>query len=198
MTFPIPSRYDTKLAAMEPNEHNLTAMVQAGKRAAQFKKGESVCARGDDGVERWGTAADKVPEKGLLLSGAVGTGKSSIMGALARSVSDAGFSVAWVRWAQLCLLAAEKTPDAREKRGVLGSAAALFVDELGQTEPLPHVAGFVLDIIEARYGERLPLFATTNATEEELARCAGAALVSRLLEMTEPIVVGGPDRRRPT
>jgi len=189
--FPIPSRYRGTLGVKE-DDHNRQALVAARQVMEKFlprserfdEKTSLVYVRG----ESW-------PERGVLLLGPTGTGKSTVLGAMATYFEDQGIRTAWVSWGEMCSVAVDYTR--RDHLDLLRNVPAMIVDDFAQVEPSVPVKGAVADLLECRYRNLLPLLAATNTlAEPDLARVLGVAVVSRLEQMCERVPVRGPDRRK--
>jgi len=135
----------------------------------------------------------KRPTNGIMLLGPPGTGKSTIMGAMAMAIAARDVATAWVNWMDLLDTLAQSPDDRR----FLEAVPALFVDDFGQHLPPEYIGGRVAALIEARYGNMLPICLTTNAQPEELGRAIGEAALSRLEETCKQVVLAGRNRRKP-
>lgn len=195
---PIPARYVAALSELKarPGQKEPIAAAKALVPKFLLRSERDV----EDPTERSGFRTVHVPakhpSKGLLLSGPTGTGKSTILGALASDLWILGHDVAWIRWDELTDAMQYREGSEPAQVRALARVPALFLDELGLHQPLPHVQARVHGLVEARYGAKLPLFATTNCDEAELSAALGVAAVSRTFEMAEAWKVVGPDARR--
>lgn len=192
MSLAIPTRYAVGLESLDTTSDAAAAIR---KFLEGISPARSISLLDNHGAERYRYQETTVPEKGLILCGPVGTGKSTLLGAAACKAQALSASVAWVRWTQLCRLASDHSAASREDIDYACRAQVLCLDELGQIEPLPYVVGYVLDVIEARYVDRRPILAATNATWAEIEKSCGAAMASRLREMCLVVPTGGKDRR---
>ena len=137
--------------------------------------------------------------KGLLFSGSLGSGKSSLLKALKYSddiVLNNGWTVA---------ATAIKICNSWQVGGFQGlesyiSAKVLLIDELGR-EPLS-VSNFgtplnvIQYVLQQRYDDRRVTHVTTNIDDpDKIQQLYGDYIASRFLEMFNVFVWGGDDRR---
>lgn len=136
-------------------------------------------------------------DRGLLLLGKVGRGKSAIAGALA---VEAGAPVYTQFWPVIDLLNECKAEmDQRSDRSPvlyrIAQRRLLVLDDVGSERTSDWTVGVLTQVIAAAYDDRRLLVVTSNLTPDQLAAHLGQRTVSRLNEMTELVVVDGPDRR---
>jgi len=168
-------------------------------------------------VARTGTFS----ETGLLLIGNPGVGKTHLAAAVLQELIER-YS-AWGRFCDFSSLVHEiqSTFDGAadlSKHEVLDPVMhceVLVLDELGALKPTAWVGDVLYLIINARYSRRLPTIFTTNYRLEPAARRANldraqdsfpsqdllsarvpAMIVSRLYEMTRPVLLEAEDFRR--
>lgn len=85
----------------------------------------------------------------------------------------------------------------------LESCDLLVIDDMGKENATSWASTILYAVIDGRYGEMKPVIVTSNYSEGELiAKLAetyddssARAIVSRMCEMTEKVVMDGPDRR---
>lgn len=135
---------------------------------------------------------------GLLLVGAVGTGKTTLAAALAVSCRE---TAGW--WHVRDLLARaqrefDEPPDGRAPVMERAAAARLLVlDDLGADRDTDWRVDSLRGLIERRYDTGRPLVATSNREPDDVAELLGPRAWSRLSGMVgTPVVVTGGDRRR--
>ena len=136
--------------------------------------------------------------KGLLLLGQVGTGKSSIAGALGVALGAPQRCSFWPVADMLAKIQDEfkQALDGYSVRQKIDRRDALVLDDLGTELPTAWRTKALTDVVAHRYDNGLTLIATTNLTPKMLGDRLGERTVSRLHEMCELVQVTGTDRRR--
>ena len=76
-------------------------------------------------------------------------------------------------------------------------ASILLLDDLGaERKPTEFTEEINFRLINWRYENHKPTLITSNLVPKEIAERLGDRVTSRLIEMCEPVVFKGPDRRR--
>lgn len=88
--------------------------------------------------------------------------------------------------------------DAERDLQTLARCPLLLLDDLGAAKTSEWTEELTYRLINHRYEHMLPTLITTNLPIPELRTALGDRVASRLAEMTERIVLTGPDRRRRT
>lgn len=174
----VPARYHARLADLTPSPAVTAARTWL------------------DGYRRAPDAA-----RGLLLIGPVGTGKSTIAGALAVEAGAPGDAHFWPTSALLRTIRDEMHTPHADRMGVVDRIATrrlLVLDDLGAERASEWSRQDVIaGLISARYDARQPIVITSNLTPAAIvAHLDDPRLGSRLTEMADIIEVGGQDRRR--
>lgn len=134
---------------------------------------------------------------GLLLLGLPGRGKSLIAGALAAAMGAPQHAQFWPTQD---LIAAMRNDIGQRDRIPVGERILrrrlLVLDDIGAEQATDWRVGELNGVIEGVYSRRMLLVATSNLTLDQLGEHLGERAVSRLHEMTDLVVVDGPDRRR--
>lgn len=144
--------------------------------------------------------------RGLWLWGPAGTGKTwaacaalkgwlSVTGRAARMTTSSAMLTA--------LRDSMGTHDEARATAEWSRVPLLVLDDLGQGSPTPWAVSKLLDVVDARWGERLPTVVTSQADPKGVAallasggcREAAVAVVSRLAGSCEVVRTSGPDRR---
>jgi DNA replication protein DnaC len=137
------------------------------------------------------------PGDGLLLSGAVGTGKTHLAAAIVRSRMELGKAPAFRRAADLYAGLREtyrvNTSEAELMRAYVESPL-LVLDDLGAGALTDFERRITLEIFDRRLNNRRPTIVTTNWKLEDIAEKMDDRIASRLASYTN-LVVSGKDRR---
>ena len=168
------------------------AQILTGMPFEEFKV-EAGNKRAFDAAQKW-----HYPEKGILLFGLPGRGKSHLIAALSKKWIEADLTVAFQSTSVLIgLLRRGYDDDVFDERLQMVSSQAqiLVLDDLGAEKRTEWSEEKIYMIVDTRLSAKLPLFVTTNLTEQELEVRYHPRIVSRLREMCTWIPVGGPDWR---
>jgi DNA replication protein DnaC len=142
----------------------------------------------------------------VLITGPVGTGKSTLVAATVAGLVAAGREVFYISEAELLERVRREARNRNRSKGqpAVGIVASLArvpilaLDDLGIVEaPKDWHLDAMDQIFSYRYDHRLPVLITTNADLQELADVYGERLASRLVEMTGRVQksLTGPDWR---
>ena len=137
--------------------------------------------------------------KGLLLYGAVGTGKTFIAACIANALIDVGRPCMVTNFARLVNTLSGMYEGKQEYIDGLNKFDLLVIDDLASERDTEYMGEIIQNIIDSRYRAGLPLVITTNLTSEELknpAEIRKQRIYSRLFEMCYPVEVIGKDRRK--
>lgn len=137
--------------------------------------------------------------RSLLILGTTGTGKTHQAYGAVRSLLAAGVRLRWK-----ATTAADLYADLRPRPGYDGErelmdtarCPLLLVDDLGAARHSEWTEEITMRLINRRYNELLPTVVTSNLAPTDLREQLGDRIASRLAEMTERVVLDGPDRRR--
>jgi DNA replication protein DnaC len=136
--------------------------------------------------------------RGILLWGAVGTGKTYYAASVANALIDNGYSVLMTNFARL----SNQIQGTWEKNDViddLSRYSLLILDDLGAERKSEYMQEIVFNIIDSRYRTGLPFFITTNLSIEEIKKPVDISctrIYDRILERCFPIEINGESRRR--
>lgn len=140
----------------------------------------------------------KRQNKGLLLYGTVGNGKTFMTAAIINKLIDEGRRVMMTNLSRII----NRLWSEEDKNSCLDSMKEyelIVIDDFGVERETDYISEKVYEIIDARYRSGLPLIITTNLTGEDL-RAPGDVkkqrIYSRIFEMCIPFKVEGKDRRK--
>lgn len=131
--------------------------------------------------------------RGLLLFGGVGTGKTHTAACIANELLEHGVSVVMTSLVKLIDSGAEDICSR------MGSIDLLVLDDLGAERSTDYALEQVYNIVDSRYRAGLPVIYTTNLTLEELKHPADmryARIYDRVLERCFPVEFRGSSRRK--
>ncbi|HKP69046.1 MAG TPA: ATP-binding protein [Pyrinomonadaceae bacterium] len=147
-------------------------------------------------------------DRGLILTGPVGVGKTHLAVSILKGLTERGFRCLFYEFGSL-LKEIQDSYNANTKTSELGvlapvlNADVLVLDELGASKPTDWVRDTMAHIINTRYNDKKATIFTTNYAderrnerEETLEDRIGIRLRSRLFEMCKTIEVKGSDYRR--
>lgn len=137
--------------------------------------------------------------RSLLIVGTTGTGKTDQAYGAVRSLLAAGVRLRW-RAITAADLYAELRPrpdhDGERELRDLSRCPLLILDDLGAAKTSEWTEEITMRLINYRYNEMLPTLITTNLGVAELRERIGDRVASRLSQMTDKVILNGPDRRR--
>ena len=147
-------------------------------------------------------------ERGLLLMGSVGVGKTHLAVSILKGLTERGFNCLFYEFGSLLkeiqdsYNAVSQSSELKVLAPVL-EAEVLVLDEIGASKPTDWVRDTMAHIINTRYNDKkLTVFTTNyldkpeNSKEESLEDRIGVRLRSRLFEMSKTIVLNGQDYRQ--
>ncbi len=147
-------------------------------------------------------------DRGLLLMGSVGVGKTHLAVSILKGLTERGFSCLFYEFSSLLKEIQDSyNPNTHASElGVLApvlNAEVLVLDELGASKPTDWVRDTMAHVINSRYNERKFTIFTTNYLdvrandrEETIEDRIGVRVRSRLFEMCRTILIDGKDFRK--
>ncbi len=146
-------------------------------------------------------------DRGLLLTGPCGVGKTHLAAAIIRGLVEKGVPCLFYEFGAL-LKQIQESYNALAQTSELKVLAPVYegevlvLDELGASKPTDWVRDTMMQIINARYNDRKLTLFTTNYTDERRAQTdetledrIGVRLRSLLYEMCRTVMVEGDDYR---
>lgn len=140
----------------------------------------------------------KSRKRGVLMIGNYGCGKTHLAAAILNTMINSGVSGMFVVVPELLNKMRDSFDDESSTREIEEQAKTvdvLVLDDLGAEKPSDWVREQLYILINYRYENELPTIVTTNCNGSELRDKLGARILSRIVEMTVPIVIDAPDYR---
>ena len=147
-------------------------------------------------------------ERGLLLTGSVGVGKTHLAVSILKGLTERGFSCLFYEFGSL-LKEIQDSYNVNTQSSELGvltpvlNADVLVLDELGASKPTDWVRDTMAHVINTRYNEKKFTIFTTNYfdqrpndRDETLEDRIGIRVRSRLYEMCKTVSMEGKDFRK--
>ncbi|MEO7540003.1 MAG: ATP-binding protein [Pyrinomonadaceae bacterium] len=147
-------------------------------------------------------------DRGLLLMGSVGVGKTHLAVSILKGLTERGFSCLFYEFGTL-LKEIQDSYNPNTQASELGvllpvlNSDVLVLDEFGASKPTDWVRDTMAHVINTRYNERKFTVFTTNYLderpndrEETLEDRIGVRVRSRLFEMCATVTMDGKDHRR--
>lgn len=148
-------------------------------------------------ANKWKQMRDE--NRGLLLFGGVGTGKTFAAACIANELIDRNVPCVMTSFPRI-VNALQGTWDNRQQYlDDLNDCDLLVIDDFAVERQSEFVQEIIYQVIDSRYKVGFPLIVTTNLTAQELKNpgdVSKSRIYSRLLEMCHPIEFKGVDRRR--
>mgnify|MGYP001255513024 CR=1 FL=1 len=147
-------------------------------------------------------------DRGLLLTGSVGVGKTHLAVSILKGLTERGFACLFYEFGTL-LKEIQDSYNSNTKTSELGvlwpvlTTEILVLDELGASKPTDWVRDTMSHIINTRYNDKKFTIFTTNYPDERpsegketLEDRLGVRVRSRIYEMCNTVNISGDDYRR--
>ncbi|MDR0859225.1 MAG: ATP-binding protein [Oscillospiraceae bacterium] len=173
---------------------NFSLNYYSGKELAEMQRNFRMCKR----------FAEKFSEKpgNILMSGNPGLGKTHLSCAIARVVSDAGFSVVYETAIAFCVVfdkikfqRLNQDDELLRDAERYASCDLLILDDLGTEMRTANTISAVYDIINTRLVSGLSTIVNTNLAPEEIGAEYSPQIASRLLGEYNVLEFAGSDMR---
>ncbi|WP_217553131.1 ATP-binding protein [Streptomyces sp. GbtcB6] len=198
---------DPAAPAEEPEPEPVTALELADARIpARYRRAladhSQITAWADQiaGAGRPGPGGPGIAEgPSLLIAGPTGTGKTYQAYGAVRALLTRGVRLRWEATTSADLharLRPRAGHDGERDLQTLARCPLLLLDDLGAAKTSEWTEELTYRLINHRYEHMLPTLITTNLPTAELRAALGDRVASRLAEMTERVILTGPDRRR--
>ena len=176
------------------------AFVEADYRSCTFDKYEGGDPRTAKAMRNYAdhfAELDKMGQ-GMILFGAVGTGKTFAAACIANKLLEDGHSVCMTSLSNLVRKIQKTTFDKADPLSDIPRYDLLILDDLGSERDTEYMKEHVFDIIDARYRVNKPIIVTTNLTWEQFnspQSLSDARVYDRLRERCLPVEFKGKSRR---
>lgn len=135
---------------------------------------------------------------GLILTGAVGTGKTYLASAIANALIEKEISVKMTNFAVILNDMMNLEINKNKYVEKLNKYRLLIIDDFGMERDTPFATEHIFNVIDSRYRANKPLILTTNLNAAQLTAPSNLKeqrIYSRILEMAIPILFTGENRR---
>lgn len=184
------------LAAMRSSELRRLSLMDSSLAEYRFSAADQSANSASIGMCR--RYADLFPKmkqdnRGLLLFGSVGTGKTFAAACIANALLEQGIPVVMTSLVKLV------DGGADELCSRMSAIDLLILDDLGAERSTDYALEKVYNVVDSRYRSGLPVIYTTNLTLEELKHPADmryARIYDRVLERCFPVEFRGCSRRK--
>lgn len=135
---------------------------------------------------------------GLILTGAVGTGKTYLAASIANALIEKGVSVRMTNFGVILNDMMNLQIDKNKYIKNLNSNRLLIIDDFGIQRDTSFAMEHIFNIIDSRYRANKPILVTTNLPISYLMNTTDLKekrIYSRLLEMATPLIFNGENHR---
>ncbi len=197
---------EAKKIAIQKRQERVAGLLQGSGLKQRFKKRtfESFIVKNENDAAYqealYFAKYFKDCDRGLLLLGNVGTGKTHLAAAIANYLMQELYTVVFGNITDIIA----RIYDTYDKESEISTAEIinylttvdlLIIDDLGKEYATENAKALIYQIINTLYEDERLVVITTNLNSKELTERLGAATVSRITEMTIPVIMQGPDWR---
>lgn len=185
-------KLERKYEAMRFNQRQQS--ISIGYRDKWLTDSDVQLPEAENYIENFKKFAAK--NKGLMLCGNVGSGKTFIASVIANELCQRGYKVLMLHITE----ALQKISKFENEVFIeeLQSADLVILDDFGVSRKTDYTLEKLVTLIDTRYAVRKPLIITTNLSRKDLAEQVPIELertYNRLVEITHPLEVKGESRR---
>ncbi len=144
----------------------------------------------------------KISRRGIYLHGEVGTGKTYILWAIAKYLSETRnhHAIVWNTSELFHQIRTDFDREPNERINPLDEMAPehkrlVMLDDIGVEKPTDFVIETIYRTVNIRYEAEMPMIFASNLSIGDLAEQIGERTVSRIVEMCDTIKLNGQDRR---
>ena len=148
-------------------------------------------------VNKWQKMRDE--NRGLLLYGTVGTGKTFAAACIANELIEKNVPCIMTSFPRIINALQGTFENRQQYLDDLNDCDLLVIDDFAVERQTEYVQEIIYEVIDSRYKVGFPMIITTNLTAQELKNpgdVSKSRIYSRLLEMCHPVEFKGADRRR--
>lgn len=138
--------------------------------------------------------------RGLIIEGPIGSGKSYLLGCIANGLIDRGIQFRYIVYSDLLQQIRstynQNNPETDEKQilSTVQQVPVLLIDDLGTEKATEFASSTLYQIIDRRYREEKPIILSTNYSIKNLKNrfpVMGERIFQRLLEMNKYLELAG-------
>lgn len=186
-----------KIKEQKRIERLKTGLAQEKYKSMTFANSDTEMKIAEDYVKKWEKA--KTGNKGLLIIGDVGTGKTFMAGCIANELIEKGISVYMNNTTNLCNMSMFDE-EREETLNKIKNCSLFILDDFGAERNTEYAQEQLYTIVETRYNSNMPMIVTTNISAKEFitTEISKARIYDRILENSIVVEMNGKSRRKET